>query len=98
MKSKLQQEVGGCDRKATRRNMLKTAGLGGLSLAAMHSAPVAAQVEYTTQNVRRSSRPSDLKITDLRIAFIHRAPMRVPIIRIPTDIPTCVSGNGKINQ
>ncbi len=76
--------------------MLQTAGLGGLSLAAMHSAPVAAQVEYTTQNVRRSSRPSDLKITDLRIAFIHQAPMRVPIIRIDTN--QGITGYGEVRD
>lgn len=96
MKFKLQQQDGGCDSQSTRRNLLKTAGLGGLSLAAMHTAPVAAQVEYTTQNVRRSSRPSDLKITDMRIAYIHGAPMRVPIIRIDTN--QGITGYGEVRD
>jgi L-alanine-DL-glutamate epimerase-like enolase superfamily enzyme len=35
--------------------------------------------------VNRNSSPSDLKITDLRIAEITGAPMRVPILRIDTN-------------
>jgi L-alanine-DL-glutamate epimerase-like enolase superfamily enzyme len=37
------------------------------------------------QNVNRNSKPSDLKITDLRVATITKAPMRDPIIRIDTN-------------
>jgi L-alanine-DL-glutamate epimerase-like enolase superfamily enzyme len=37
------------------------------------------------QNVNTNSKPSDLKITDLRIATITRAPMTDPIIRIDTN-------------
>jgi L-alanine-DL-glutamate epimerase-like enolase superfamily enzyme len=37
------------------------------------------------QNVNRNSKPSTLKITDLRIATITGAPMRDPIIRIDTN-------------
>src|SRR6202521_4037797 len=37
------------------------------------------------QNTNTNSRPSDLKITDLRIATIGRAPMTCPIIRIDTN-------------
>src|SRR5947209_308940 len=37
------------------------------------------------QNTNTNSRPSDLKITDLRIATITRAPMTDPIIRIDTN-------------
>lgn len=37
------------------------------------------------QNVNRHSSPSELKITDLRVATIHGAPMRCPVIRIDTN-------------
>jgi L-alanine-DL-glutamate epimerase-like enolase superfamily enzyme len=37
------------------------------------------------QNTNTNSRPSDLKITDLRIATLTRAPMTDPIIRIDTN-------------
>jgi L-alanine-DL-glutamate epimerase-like enolase superfamily enzyme len=37
------------------------------------------------QNTNTRSRPSDLKITDLRIATVTRAPMTCPLIRIDTN-------------
>jgi L-alanine-DL-glutamate epimerase-like enolase superfamily enzyme len=46
--------------------------------------------------VNRSSAPSDLKITDLRIAEIEGAPMRVPIIRIDTN--QGISGYGEVRD
>ena len=71
--------------RSRRRGLLKSAGLGGLSLAAMMRAPLEEQIAYASQNVNRNSKPSDLRITDLRIAQIRGAPMRVPIIRIDTN-------------
>ena len=65
--------------------MLKSAGLGGLSLAAMVVRLLEEQIAHASQNVNRNSKPSDLRITDLRIALIQGAPMRVPIIRIDTN-------------
>ena len=63
-----------------RRGFLRsTAGILGASFWAddlLDAAP---------QNVNRNSKPSDLKITDLRIATIGGAPMRDPIIRINTN-------------
>ena len=73
------------DVSLTRRGMLKSAGLGGLSLAAMMGASLEDQIAHASQYVNRNSRPSDLRITDLRIALIQGAPMRVPIIRIDTN-------------
>ncbi len=65
-----------------RRGFMKLAGLSGLSLGGMMlSAPLEAQLDYTTQNVKRYSSPSDLKITDMRIAEVGR----VPIIKIYTN-------------
>ena len=37
------------------------------------------------QNVNTRSRPSDLKITDLRVANLAGIPMRVTIIRLETN-------------
>ena len=64
---------------------MNTLGLGGLSLASMAFAPIEEQLEYTTQKVSRNSSPSDLKITDLRIAEISGVVFRTPIVRIYTN-------------
>lgn len=64
-----------------RRSFLKKAGLGGLSLAWMAGAPFEDQVAYATQHVSRYSNPSDLEITDMRVAQVGN----VPIIRIDTN-------------
>jgi L-alanine-DL-glutamate epimerase-like enolase superfamily enzyme len=42
-------------------------------------------LDAAVQNVNRNSSPSDLKITDLRVATVVRAPMTDPIIRIDTN-------------
>jgi L-alanine-DL-glutamate epimerase-like enolase superfamily enzyme len=42
-------------------------------------------LEAITGNVNTNSRPSELKITDLRVATIKGAPMTDPIIRIDTN-------------
>jgi len=42
-------------------------------------------LEASPQNVKRNSKPSELKITDLRVATIRGAPMTDPIIRIDTN-------------
>src|SRR5689334_14784430 len=42
-------------------------------------------LDAATQHVNTNSRPSELKITDLRIATIKGAPMIDPIIRIDTN-------------
>ncbi|MCB0628524.1 MAG: mandelate racemase/muconate lactonizing enzyme family protein, partial [Lewinella sp.] len=68
-----------------RRRFMQTLGLGGLSLAGMSMAPVEEQLEYSTQNVNRFSAPSDLKITDMRIAEISGVVFRTPIVRIYTN-------------
>lgn len=64
-----------------RRDFLKEAGAGGLSLAALTTAPFSDQAAYATQNVRRNSSPSELKITDMRVCSV----LRTPIIRIYTN-------------
>src|SRR3569832_100076 len=42
-------------------------------------------LEALPQNVNTNSNPSDLRITDLRVLTIARAPMTCPIIRIDTN-------------
>ncbi|MEZ4701543.1 MAG: mandelate racemase/muconate lactonizing enzyme family protein [Rhodothermales bacterium] len=81
---------------SSRRNFLKKSALGGLSLGALMHAGSDEQLAYATQNVSRFSGPSDLKITDLRIAEIKDAPMRVPIIRIDTN--QGISGYGEVRD
>ena len=82
----------------SRRSILKGAGAGfaGLSLAGMIGAPIEEQVALVTQNVNRSSSPSQLRITDLRVAVVTRAPMRCPLIRIDTNQDIC--GYGEVRD
>jgi L-alanine-DL-glutamate epimerase-like enolase superfamily enzyme len=44
-----------------------------------------ADLEAAPQNVQRNSIPSQLKITDLRVAVVEKAPMTCPLIRIDTN-------------
>ncbi len=65
----------------SRRKFMQKAGLTGLAMGYMFDGAIGKELEYTTQNVNRSSAPSDLKITDLRIAYTSKA----PIIKIDTN-------------
>jgi len=51
-----------------RRNFLKKAALGGIALGGLIHLSVEDTIAQTTRNVSRASSPSDLKITDLRVA------------------------------
>jgi L-alanine-DL-glutamate epimerase-like enolase superfamily enzyme len=73
MKSSLKNLVG---RRAFLRNGTAAA------LAAFWADDV---LEAATENVNTNSKPSDLRITDLRMAVIQRAPMTCPLIRIDTN-------------
>src|SRR6185436_13173946 len=42
-------------------------------------------LDAAVQNVNRSSHPSDLKITDLRVAVVKEAPFTCPLLRIDTN-------------
>ncbi len=70
-----------------RRDILRSSAaiLGGALLA---NKPV----EAALQNVNTRSRPSDLKITDLRVAVVTKAPMTCPLIRIDTNQGICGLG------
>src|SRR5277367_369665 len=63
-----------------RRSLLKFAG-GALGLTFWDNRTL----DAATEHVNGNSKPSELKITDLRIATIKGAPMTDPIIRIDTN-------------
>ena len=85
-------------RGCSRRSLLKDVGAGlvGLSMANLVGSPIEEQIAYATQNVRRSSSPSQLRITDMRIAVVTRAPFRCPLIRIDTNQDIC--GYGEVRD
>jgi L-alanine-DL-glutamate epimerase-like enolase superfamily enzyme len=53
-------------------------------------------LDATLQNTRTASKPSDLRITDLRVAVVARAPMTCPIIQIDTN--QGISGYGEVRD
>src|SRR3979409_2100915 len=65
----------------SRRSFLQ-AGAGLLASAGFWTNET---LEGAVQNTNKNSKPSDLKITDMRIATIGGAPMTDPIIRIDTN-------------
>lgn len=71
-----------------RRSFLKraTAAFGIGAWSTLEARPRAADaIESLSQNVNTNSKPSDLKIMDMRVLVIGRAPMTCPIIRIDTN-------------
>jgi L-alanine-DL-glutamate epimerase-like enolase superfamily enzyme len=67
-------------KKMGRRSLFKFAGA-----AAAASFWSDETLEGAVQNVNKNSNPSQLKITDLRIATVRGAPMTDPVIRIDTN-------------
>lgn len=67
-------------RRASRRTFM--GGLAGLVGAGFWSDQT---IEAYQNHVNTNSKPSELKITDLRVATVARAPMTDPIIRIDTN-------------
>ncbi len=76
----------------SRRSFLKKAGLG----AAAAGFWADSTLEAITQNVNTRSKPSDLKITDMRVAVVVGAPMTCPILRIDTN--QGISGLGEVRD
>jgi L-alanine-DL-glutamate epimerase-like enolase superfamily enzyme len=74
-----------------RREVLHTTAA---ALAAASLADV--DVETALQFTKTASRPSDLRITDLRVAVVARAPMTCPILRIDTN--QGISGFGEVRD
>jgi len=68
--------------KNDRRDFLRKAAFGGIGMGMFFNKNAyAEEVAFATQNVSRYSAPSDLKITDLRIAY----QANTPIIKIYTN-------------
>ena len=67
-----------------RRSFFRTAAgaAGGLAAATFWADET---LDAAVQNVNRNSKPSDLRITDMRIAVLEKAPMTCPILRIDTN-------------
>jgi len=97
MKAVAQKLLDETPRVVERRSFFKTLGLtaaGALALTGDAAADAAAS--FVQSNVKRSSEPSALKITDLRVAVVTGAPMTVPIIKIDTN--QGISGYGEVRD
>lgn len=68
----------------SRRGFLKKAALGGIALGGFMHASIEDTIAHTTSQVNRASSPSDLKITDMRVAVLGNVG-RTAIIRIDTN-------------
>jgi len=77
-------EIANHSTSGNRRNFLKKAALGGIALGGMMKYSIEDTIAQTTSNVQRSSNPSQLKITDMRVAVLGNVG-RTPIIRIDTN-------------
>src|SRR5262245_66251825 len=92
MKSSVQRLI---EHQRDRRSFIKTFGAAAAGAGAA-SWLTDGDVEGAVKNVQRNSIPSQLKITDLRVAVITGAPMNVPLIRIDTN--QGVSGYGEVRD
>ena len=72
-------------RQFDRRDFAKTIGAAAFGIGAAASLVTDDTLEAITQNVKTASKPSELKITDLRVAVVVKAPMTCPLIRIDTN-------------
>ena len=82
-------------RQLDRRTFFKAAGAAAAGASAVGLVGDA-ELESAVQNVNRNSLPSELKITDLRVATIVGAPMTCPLIRIDTN--QGLSGYGEVRD
>src|SRR6188508_1474693 len=88
-------------RQLDRRDFFRSvsAATGAVAAATYIESPEAkaeAASALVQSNVKRSSEPSALKITDLRYAVVVNAPMTCPIIRIDTN--QGISGYGEVRD
>jgi L-alanine-DL-glutamate epimerase-like enolase superfamily enzyme len=68
----------------SRRMFMKKAAFGGIAMGGFLSLPVSEAVAMVTSNVQKASGPSDLKITDMRVAVITEGGKKT-ILRIDTN-------------
>jgi len=67
-----------------RRDLLKSSA-AAMSGALMAGESAGEPLEAYPKQVNTNSRPSELKITDLRVAHLAKAPMNCPILRLDTN-------------
>jgi hypothetical protein len=97
MKPAVQKMLDDVPAAVDRRSFFKTLGLGAAGAMALTGEAAAdAASSFVQSNVKRSSEPSALKITDLRVAVVTGAPMTVPILRIDTN--QGISGYGDVRD
>ncbi|HQG62728.1 MAG TPA: enolase C-terminal domain-like protein [Bacteroidales bacterium] len=72
------------DSERSRRSFIRKAAMGGIAIGSFMNMPVEETLEQMTSKVQRASRPSELKITDMRVAVINDSG-RKPIIRLDTN-------------
>ena len=70
--------------KNGRRGFLKKTALGSMALGGLFNLSFEDTIAQTTAGVRRTSAPSDLKITDMRYAVVQNVG-RTAILRIDTN-------------
>jgi L-alanine-DL-glutamate epimerase-like enolase superfamily enzyme len=79
-----------------RRGLNRRGFLGAATGAAAVTFWAEDTIQAYQNNVSTASKPSDLRITDLRFAHITGAPMRAPMIRIDTN--QGISGYGEVRD
>src|SRR4029079_12728054 len=70
-------------RRSFLKHTIATLGIGSMARPARAAAPD--PIEALGQNINTNSKPSELKVTDLRVAVVGGAPMTCPLIRIDTN-------------
>lgn len=80
----LNAEISNPQTDNSRRNFLKKVAFGGVAIGGLMSLSIEDTIAQTTSKVSRASSPSDLKITDMRVAVILDGG-RKPLIRIDTN-------------
>ena len=84
-RDEIRAEINNPATPSDRRSFLKKAALGGVALGGLLHLSVEDTIAQTTQKVSRASSPSDLKITDLRVAQKGYGSFPTRIIRIYTN-------------
>jgi len=91
----IKAEIANPKTTSDRRNFLRKAALGGIAIGGMMNISIEDTIAQTTSNVQRSSSPSDLKITDMRVAVMGNVG-RTALIRIDTN--QGISGYGEVRD
>jgi L-alanine-DL-glutamate epimerase-like enolase superfamily enzyme len=79
-----QAEIDSPETRDNRRDFLKKTALGGITMAGLMGLNIEDTIAQTTSKVKKTSSPSDLKITDLRYC-VTAVMGRTAIIRIDTN-------------